>query len=139
MIQNDLENNENEKLKKSLGYLQISTAIFHLSLTIIYWIIFIPISAVLEFLLTLFDIALDISFILVLVNLIIIFIMLINIFNLILGVIKVMDYFKNKNLEFLSKVIAILMLLIFPVGTISGWILLKNQDSIVSNNGIHPD
>jgi len=125
MTKKDLENKENDQLKKSIGYLQISTGIFHLSLAICYWILFMPISAILDYISRALDLSLDISFILTLLNVIVIFIMVINILTLILGVINGMDYFKTKNLKLISKIVAIMTLLIFPVGTIAGWIVLK--------------
>jgi hypothetical protein len=125
MTKTDLEDKENNALKKSIGYVQISTGIFHLSLAILYWIIFLPISAILDYISKALDLGLDASSIITVVNFIVVFIMVINLFNVILGVINGMDYFKTKNLKLISKLVAIMTLLIFPIGTITGWVVLK--------------
>ena len=125
MMETDLEDKESNTFKKSIGYLQISTGIFHLSLSIIYWIIFLPVSAILDYISKSLDLGLNASLIITVVNFIVVFIMIINIFNVILGVINGMDYFKTKNLKLISKLVAIMTLLIFPIGTITGWVVLK--------------
>lgn len=126
MINKDLEDKGKNSLKRSIGYLQISTGIFHLSLAIIYWIILLPLSAILGYVSKALGLGLDASLIITVLNITVVFITVINILNLILGVINGMDYLKTKNLKLISKIVAILTLVIFPFGTITGWLVLKN-------------
>ncbi len=129
MTKNDLESKDTEELKRSIAYLQISTGIFHLSLIIYYWILLTPISAILDYISKALSLGLDVSFIFTVLNFFVVFTMVITIFNLILGVINRMDYLKTKDLKLISKIIAITTLFIFPIGTITAWIVLKNLDN----------
>ena len=115
------------ELKHSLGLLQISTGLLYLVIFLIYWIF---LSSIITFVVGLLEEEL-LLVLLQVINGVFIFFAIVSVLNLIFGTMALKNYSFNTKLEKILKINSILSLSLFPIGTISGLIVLKNFKQMV--------